>query len=1041
MLLPEGGIAGSISGALPTINGELKLDSEAIPGSINGALPTINGNFSLDSEVVSGSISAPLPTVNGAIRAYINGQISGPLPSVNGSFQQVVEGGIPGLISGALPAVSGNFTLNSTAIPGSIAGALPTVNGSVRSSVSGSINGALPSIDGTFASSGAGVDPVLASWRTLARNLQAGVPAYSTTNKDRVNFPGLVSPYGTTVDGMEGFVRSFIPYSYLAAATGETVINGVDMAAHYKAGILAGTAGGWAGNPGNYDQRQVEVGSLAIALWYSRNQIWNTFTTSQKTQVGNYLRLINGSASDRNNWLFFPIMVNTVMKALGETYSQSQIDDNFNYVLNKLYLGSGWYNDGIATYAVDFYNHFAFHYYSLLWADIDGDSNPTRRDLVKERFRQFMNTAIYMHGSKGNIPAFGRSITYRCGYLSAIALGVKLNCIDIAPGVIKRLFRRNFEYFFGSDYGATIGSVKGGANPYLSLGWRHESVDLTNGLLDLVDPYSSASSPGWMWKAGTMFLLDSTFWNTPEQPLPSEAGDYMIAIPPAGMSACNAGGHVNLLSGATGTKSRTPDNLSNAARYTKQNFSSRHGFNIGQLSSQSGMENALVTLIGTTWQQRGRAEVLYLGKGYVLNRFRVPGGSGKTARARTAVIHKNGDILALTWQRLQGNFTTIQGGFALGYATGEATVNEVTSTYSLVRSADANRCSFIKRLNGFISVLDPVDPYTNESENGNPIDKRSLTPRARIGITNSPATTSYRLATIAASRETPTLTSELDGLVTAFTWDSATETVRVTFADGEKLLVQMGEDPVSLASEVINGVTISGFTVFARVTAGGVADIITLPLERIGRIEFNGTTNTTITSSGTINKGTLTKHPASNADLFQKAGNPNLCGMTGTASAGDKTAIYTLGSASTFTNGETWARLEPSSVGITQSVAIGLSINNTQDTGYWLEWAIESGVNKMYLKKFVNGAPQVLDEQSFSTSPVTNEGAMFVRIKRTGNVIKGIVNGCEWFTYDDSANPLAAGFGGFRGFLAGGAAQSYTSGVLFDEVEVYLPVS
>jgi hypothetical protein len=96
----------------------------------------------------------------------------------------------------------------------------------------------------------------------------------------------------------------------------------------------------------------------------------------------------------------------------------------------------------------------------------------------------------------------------------------------------------------------------------------------------MAEPYCAPGSPYWAAKAFAPLLLprDHDFWTAPEQPLPSEQGDYARAIPAATWVVRATGGEVELYN--AGTSINASNRRFGTAKYGK--FCVRTG--VGQLT-------------------------------------------------------------------------------------------------------------------------------------------------------------------------------------------------------------------------------------------------------------------------------------------------------------------------------------------------------------------------------------------------------------------------------------------------------------------------
>ena len=144
--------------------------------------------------------------------------------------------------------------------------------------------------------------------------------------------------------------------------------------------------------------------------------------------------------------MLFNVIINTVLKYLGEDYSQKEIDF-YLFEMDKYYVGDGWYRDGVHD-VYDYYAAWAIYFYYLLWIKIDGDSHPQLRDAIIGRVTQFIESYRYLFSGDGGYPCYGRSMTYRCAAVSIYPLLEFLEIKAIPSGQARRICSGNLKYFF-----------------------------------------------------------------------------------------------------------------------------------------------------------------------------------------------------------------------------------------------------------------------------------------------------------------------------------------------------------------------------------------------------------------------------------------------------------------------------------------------------------------------------------------------------------------------------------------------------------------
>jgi len=123
-----------------------------------------------------------------------------------------------------------------------------------------------------------------------------------------------------------------------------------------------------------------------------------------------------------NNWLLFSATVEAGLKSLGANWDRMRVD----YALRQhedWYKGDGAYADG-PSFHWDYYNSFVIHPMLLAVIDTFGDEQPgwkAMRPRIVDRARRYAAVQERLIGADGSFPAFGRSLTYRCGAFHLLA--------------------------------------------------------------------------------------------------------------------------------------------------------------------------------------------------------------------------------------------------------------------------------------------------------------------------------------------------------------------------------------------------------------------------------------------------------------------------------------------------------------------------------------------------------------------------------------------------------------------------------------------
>lgn len=289
----------------------------------------------------------------------------------------------------------------------------------------------------------------------------------------RVVYPGRRSRNGADMDAIEGCSR-FMPMAaaFLRASQGSRA----DISNVIKNSLIQGTRKGrsyW-GKTESYDQLVVEMSDIALAIWLSKDFVWVSLSKDDKKRISDWLKLaINEKVFD-NNWLLFVLLIEFVLKDLGEVEEVS--DDAFCKV-KSFYRGNGWFEDGVLG-GIDYYNAWAFNY-SFYW--ISQIDPLYEKDFIIEVISSFSSVYKKFFDSNGIFPMYGRSVCYRMAAYAPLLTGSDLVPSIISPVEAGNLLSRGWEYF-----------IKNGAvdNGRITQGFFCDDSRF-------LDNYSGPASPLW----------------------------------------------------------------------------------------------------------------------------------------------------------------------------------------------------------------------------------------------------------------------------------------------------------------------------------------------------------------------------------------------------------------------------------------------------------------------------------------------------------------------------------------------------------------
>jgi hypothetical protein len=379
-----------------------------------------------------------------------------------------------------------------------------------------------------------------AHWEATADRMLLAVRPYAGPGNALVNLPGPASRSSAWSDGLEGFARTFLLAAFRLAGAGGHDPHG--LADWYAAGLATGTDPASPQRWPRLDeigQAKVEAASVVIALHETRPWIWDRLDDAVRAQVLDWLApFVNAPVPD-NNWVWFRAVAAAFSRAEGGAWDQADID----YAIARTddwYRGDGWYSDG-GTRNFDHYAGWAMHLYPLWYCRIAGDrAEPGLAERYRDRLRQYLEDAAHLVGGDGSPLFQGRSLTYRFAVLAPFWAGAVFDATPLSPGLTRRVASGMLRYFLDN------GSLR--EDGTLSIGWHGEFTAMRQ-------LYSGPGSPYWASKgmAGLLLPSDHPVWQSVEEPLPVERGDFTrIAEPPGWLiSGTSADGIVRIANHGT----------------------------------------------------------------------------------------------------------------------------------------------------------------------------------------------------------------------------------------------------------------------------------------------------------------------------------------------------------------------------------------------------------------------------------------------------------------------------------------------------------
>ncbi|GAA2110423.1 DUF2264 domain-containing protein [Streptomyces synnematoformans] len=356
-------------------------------------------------------------------------------------------------------------------------------------------------------------------WTSLADGMLRAVRPYASPGHARVTLPGPPGGYGTAVDGLEGFARTFLLAGFRLA--GEQGRDPDGLAAWYARGLDTGTDPGAAERwprPDEHPQAKVEAASLALILDMTRPWLWDRLAAGVQERIVDYLAPVVGDDSyPRCNWVWFRIVVETFLRSVGGPWSAADIEADLA-AHDSFYRGNGWFADGDER-SFDHYGGWALHLYPVLWARMAGAAEPAaaRGETDRLRLERYLQDCLHLIGGDGAPLVQGRSLIYRFAAAAPLWAGALAGVKTVRPGQLRRAASGIMAYFDAHHVPGERG--------LLTLGWHHE-------WRQLAQSYSGPSSPYWAAKGmlGIALGPDHPVWCAAEEPLPAERDDHARVV-------------------------------------------------------------------------------------------------------------------------------------------------------------------------------------------------------------------------------------------------------------------------------------------------------------------------------------------------------------------------------------------------------------------------------------------------------------------------------------------------------------------------------
>lgn len=416
-----------------------------------------------------------------------------------------------------------------------------------------------------------------ADFQVAVQQLVAPLLRYFSPGCARVGLGSLGSLSAPEATELEGFARPLWGIAPLVAGGGA-----FDALERFQQGLTHGTDPRhpeyW-GQPGDHDQRLVEMGTIGAALALAPEAFFWALEPSARSAVDRWLARLDEVAVGDHNWLFFRVLSGLGRGRVGGPCDGAGMQAALDRI-DALYQGDGWYSDGPSG-PLDHYAGFAMHFYGLLYAALAGDADPVRAARWRERASRFAQDFQSWFAADGAALPLGRSLTYRFAqgaFWGALAFAG----VEALPwGAIRGHWARHLRYWSQQQIFARDG--------VLSLGYAYENPGLC-------EQYSAPGSPYWAFKFFLPLALPEShpFWRA-EEVAAAELDPVLPQEKPAlVIGRDTAGGHVLALSAQ-----RSASWVRHGAeKYGKLAYSTYFGFSVpsGRRGLEQGAFDSMLAL-------------------------------------------------------------------------------------------------------------------------------------------------------------------------------------------------------------------------------------------------------------------------------------------------------------------------------------------------------------------------------------------------------------------------------------------------------------
>jgi hypothetical protein len=272
------------------------------------------------------------------------------------------------------------------------------------------------------------------------------------------------------------------------------------------------------GNP-----RQVESSIVAWSLWLSRSWLIPLLSAKEISQIQKWLASCTTYTDHFNNWSLFTAVNHAVRIALEQHGFKGDRDCIRRDLIvgDEVGVGDGWLWDK-KYHGIDYYNFLVWgSHHCYLKAILPGLAEKEKDGKLHRaihRLERRLRHLGYLIDSKGQNILFGRSLSYRWGWLNAMVTAYYVG-IKVPPyGLGRAMLGKNIQSWIDQKVLNENGVLSERLTPDGSEGGR--------------DSYINCGHSYWGMQSFLClaFPAEHDFWNAPQEDLPVDLGDYEVPV-------------------------------------------------------------------------------------------------------------------------------------------------------------------------------------------------------------------------------------------------------------------------------------------------------------------------------------------------------------------------------------------------------------------------------------------------------------------------------------------------------------------------------